>query len=91
MDATPQTALTDSEIINEPLSLVTHCFKSANSPYGLRNNQRTTVEGDAWIQQPKQPLWLTYHQRTTVTGDACIGQPKEPLGTQISPTNCYYG
>jgi len=55
MDATPQTALTDSEIINEPLSLVTHCFKSANSPYGLRNNQRTTVEGDTWIQQPKQP------------------------------------
>jgi len=91
MDATTQTALMDSEIINELLSLVTHCFKSANSPYGLRNHQRTTVTGDAWIRRPKQPLWLKYHQRTAVTGDAYIRQPKEPLGTQRAPTNCCYG
>jgi hypothetical protein len=32
MDSTAQTALTDSEIINEQLSLVTHGFNSPNSP-----------------------------------------------------------
>jgi hypothetical protein len=35
MDSTAQTALTDSEIINEQLSLVTHGFNSPNNPYGL--------------------------------------------------------
>jgi len=56
MDSTAQTALTDSEIINEQLSLVTHGFDSPKSPYGLRNHPRTAVTGDTWIRQPKQPL-----------------------------------
>ena len=56
MDSTAQTALTDSEIINEQLSLGTHGFNSPNSPYGLRNHQGTAITGDAWIRKPKQPL-----------------------------------
>jgi hypothetical protein len=56
MDSTAQTALTDSEIINEQLSLVTHGFNSPNNLYGLRNHQRTVVTGDTWIRRPKQPL-----------------------------------
>jgi hypothetical protein len=35
---------------------VTHGFDSPNSPYGLRNHQRTPAMGDAWIRQRKQPL-----------------------------------
>jgi len=33
----------DSEIINELVSRVMHGFDSPNSPYGLRNNQRTAI------------------------------------------------
>jgi hypothetical protein len=32
---------------------VTDEFASPYSPYGLRNQQRTVVTGDTWIQQPK--------------------------------------
>jgi hypothetical protein len=50
------TSLRDSEIVNELLSRVKHDFDSPNSPYGLRNNQRTAVTGDAWLRQAKLPL-----------------------------------
>jgi hypothetical protein len=53
MDWTAQTPPRDSEIINELVSRVTHGFDSPNSPYGLRNQQRTAVTGDARIRQPK--------------------------------------
>jgi hypothetical protein len=56
MDSTAQTARRDSEIINELLSRLTHGFDSPHDPYGLRNQQRTAVTGDALIRQPKQPL-----------------------------------
>jgi len=56
MDSTAQTPPSDSEIIKELVSRVTHGFDSPNSPYGLRNHQRTAVTVDAWIRQPKQPL-----------------------------------
>jgi hypothetical protein len=46
----------DSEMTNEVLSRVTHGFDSPNIPYGLKNNQRTAVTGDAWIRQPKKSL-----------------------------------
>jgi len=55
MDWTAQTAPRDSEIINELMSRVTHGLDTPNSPYGLRNHQRTDVTGDAWIGHPKQP------------------------------------
>jgi len=56
MDSTGETAHTDSEIINELQSRVTHRFNNPKGPKGLRNNQQTTVTADAWIQQPRQPL-----------------------------------
>jgi len=56
MDSTAQKASRDSEVINELLSRETHGFDSANNPYLLIKDQRTRVTGDAWIQQPKQPL-----------------------------------
>jgi hypothetical protein len=43
MDSTAQTALRDSEIINELLSRVMHGFDNRNSPEGLRYHQRTAV------------------------------------------------
>jgi len=49
-------SLRDSENSNELLSRVTHGFDIPNSPWGLRNQQRTAVTGDALIRQPKQPL-----------------------------------
>jgi hypothetical protein len=55
MDATAQTAPTDSEIINELLSWVTPRFDSTNSPKGLIYHQRTPIPGDAWMRQPEQP------------------------------------
>jgi len=56
MDSTAETAPRDSQIINELISRVTQGLDSPNSPYGLRNHQRTDVTGDAWIGYPKQPL-----------------------------------
>jgi len=56
MDSTAQKVPGDSEIINELLPWVTLGFESANSPYGLINDQRTGVTGDAGIRQHKQPL-----------------------------------
>jgi hypothetical protein len=38
------------------LARVRQGFDSANSPYGLRNHQRTAVTGDALIRQRKHPL-----------------------------------
>jgi hypothetical protein len=38
----------------ELLSRVTRGFDSPHGPYGVRNDQRTTVTGDAWIRQPTQ-------------------------------------
>jgi len=43
-------------MFNELLAGVTLGFESANSPYGLINDQQTGVTGDAGIRQRKQPL-----------------------------------
>jgi len=56
MDSTAQTALRDSEIINELLSRATVALDSPNNPNGVKNHKQTAVTGDAWIRQPKQPL-----------------------------------
>jgi hypothetical protein len=53
MDSTAGIALRHSDITNDMLSRVTDDFASPNSPYGLRNQQRTTVTGDTWIRQLK--------------------------------------
>jgi hypothetical protein len=54
MDSTAGIAPKLSDITKEFLSRVTDEFASPNSPYGLRNHQRTAVTGDTWIRQPKQ-------------------------------------
>jgi hypothetical protein len=82
MDWTPQTATSDSEIINALMSRMTHGLVTLSSPYGLRNHHLTDVTRYTRIRQPKQPLGLKNNQRTDSMGDAWIGQPKEPLGTQ---------
>jgi len=56
MDSTAQTAPTDSDIIHELVSRVTHGLDSPNSPEGLGNHQQSAVTGDARIGQHKQPL-----------------------------------
>jgi len=56
MDSTAQKAPRDLEMINELLAGVTLGFESANSAYGLINDQRTAGMGDAGIRQRKQPL-----------------------------------
>jgi hypothetical protein len=43
-------------MIIELLAGVTLGFESANSAYGLINDQRTAGMGDAGIRQRKQPL-----------------------------------
>jgi hypothetical protein len=58
---------------------VTHGFDSPNSPYGLRNDQRTAVMHDGWIRQPQQTLGTTIsstklHPRVTLGFDS----PKRP-------------
>jgi len=53
MDSTAGIAPRHSDITNELLSRVTDEFASPYSLYGLRNQQRTVVTGDTWIQQPK--------------------------------------
>jgi hypothetical protein len=78
MDWTPQTAPRDSKIINALMSPVTHGLDTPNSPYGLRNNERTDVTCYARIQQPKQPLGLRNHQRTDVTGTYGLDSPNSP-------------
>jgi len=55
MDLTAQTAPRHSHIINQLLAQVTQGLDSANSPWELRNHQRTAVMGDEWIRHPKHP------------------------------------
>jgi hypothetical protein len=54
MESTAGMAIRHSDITNDLLSRVTDDFASPNSPYDLRNQQRTTITGDTWIRQPKQ-------------------------------------
>jgi hypothetical protein len=39
----------------ELLSRVTRGFDCPHGPYGVKNDQRTAVTGDAWIRQPTRP------------------------------------
>jgi hypothetical protein len=54
MDSIAGRAPRHSNITNELLSRVTDEFANPNSPYGLRNQQRTAVTGDTWIRRPKE-------------------------------------
>jgi hypothetical protein len=56
MDLTAQTAPRASDMIDELMSQVMHGLDTRNSPYGLRNYQRTDVTCYARIGHPKQPL-----------------------------------
>jgi hypothetical protein len=52
MDWTAQTGPRDLEIINALMSRVTHGLDTPNSPYGLRNHQRTDVTGTHGLDSP---------------------------------------
>ena len=72
MDSTAQTALMDSEIINENRVAV-----------DLEILNETTSTGDAWIRQRKKPLWpQKIINETASTGDAWIRQRKKPKWLQ---------
>jgi len=69
MDSTAQTAPTDSEIINELLSRVTHGFDSPNSRRDSEINNELLSRVTDEFASPNSPYGLRNHQRTAVTGD----------------------
>jgi hypothetical protein len=72
MDSATQTALRDSEIINELLSRLMHGFDSRNSPRhsDITNEVLSRVTDE--FASPNSLYGLKNHQRTAVTGDTRI-------------------
>ena len=81
MNSSAQTAPTDSEIINELLSRVTHGFDSLNSPFGSDIINELLLRVTNGFDSPNSTYRLRNHQRTALTSDTWIQQRKQLLGT----------